>query len=110
MLAERLPPIGFDVTWRTTAAEALARSPPPSSTPSSPTSTCAKWTASSSATAIVRTHPEVPVIVITAFGNLDAAITAMRAGAYDFLTKPFDIRCWRSRSSAPSSTAACRPR
>jgi two-component system response regulator HydG len=35
--------------------------------------------------------PDVPVIVITAFGSMQAAIDAMRAGAYDFVTKPFDI-------------------
>jgi two-component system response regulator AtoC len=29
--------------------------------------------------------------VITAFGSLDAAIAAIRAGAYDFITKPFEI-------------------
>jgi DNA-binding NtrC family response regulator len=36
-------------------------------------------------------RPEVPVVVITAFGNLETAIAAIRAGAYDFLTKPFEI-------------------
>jgi DNA-binding NtrC family response regulator len=35
--------------------------------------------------------PDVPVILITAFGSLETAIGAIRAGAYDFLTKPFDI-------------------
>jgi two-component system response regulator HydG len=35
--------------------------------------------------------PDVPVVVITAFGTMNAAIEAMRAGAYDFITKPFDI-------------------
>lgn len=35
-------------------------------------------------------RPDTPVIVITAFGSLDTAISAMRAGAYDFLTKPFE--------------------
>jgi DNA-binding NtrC family response regulator len=34
---------------------------------------------------------DVPVIVITAFGSLDTAIAAIRAGAYDFITKPFEI-------------------
>jgi len=34
---------------------------------------------------------EVPVIVITAFGNMDTAIAAIRAGAYDFVTKPIDL-------------------
>jgi DNA-binding NtrC family response regulator len=35
--------------------------------------------------------PDVPVIVVTAFGSMNAAVEAMRAGAYDFITKPFDI-------------------
>jgi two-component system response regulator HydG len=35
--------------------------------------------------------PDVPVVVITAFGSMETAILAMRAGAYDFITKPFDI-------------------
>ena len=34
---------------------------------------------------------ELPVIVITAFGGSTAAIEAMRRGAYDYLTKPFDL-------------------
>ncbi len=36
-------------------------------------------------------RPDVPVLAMTAFGNLDIAIAAIRAGAYDFLTKPFEI-------------------
>ena len=35
--------------------------------------------------------PDLPVIMITAFGSLDAAVAAIRAGAYDFVTKPFDL-------------------
>ncbi len=34
---------------------------------------------------------DLPVIVITAFGGSTAAIEAMRRGAYDYLTKPFDL-------------------
>ncbi len=34
---------------------------------------------------------DVPVIVITAYGGSAAAIEAMRRGAYDYLTKPFDL-------------------
>ncbi|PAY19910.1 Fis family transcriptional regulator [Rhodopirellula sp. SM50] len=37
------------------------------------------------------TRPDVPVIVMTAFGTLETAITAMRAGAYDFITKPIEM-------------------
>ena len=40
---------------------------------------------------IVADRPDVPVLVITAFGSLDTAIAAIRAGAYDFLPKPFEI-------------------
>jgi two-component system response regulator HydG len=36
-------------------------------------------------------HPDLPVILITAFGNMESAIGAMRAGAYDFVPKPFDL-------------------
>jgi two-component system response regulator HydG len=40
---------------------------------------------------IVANRPDVPVIVITAFGNVDAAVAAIRAGAYDFIAKPVDL-------------------
>jgi two-component system, NtrC family, response regulator AtoC len=33
---------------------------------------------------------EVPVIVITAYGDIPSAVKAMKLGAYDFLTKPFN--------------------
>jgi len=39
---------------------------------------------------IVEHRPNLPVVVITAFGNLDTAVAAIRAGAYDFITKPFE--------------------
>ncbi|MCB9638408.1 MAG: sigma-54-dependent Fis family transcriptional regulator [Myxococcales bacterium] len=35
--------------------------------------------------------PDVPVILITAFGTMQMAIEAVRRGAYDFLTKPFEF-------------------
>jgi two-component system response regulator HydG len=38
----------------------------------------------------VANRPDVPVLVITAFGSLETAVAAIRAGAYDFLAKPFD--------------------
>jgi two-component system, NtrC family, response regulator AtoC len=40
---------------------------------------------------IVQSRPDIPVVVITAFGSLETAVAAIRAGAYDFITKPFDI-------------------
>jgi len=40
---------------------------------------------------IAANRPDLPVIVITAFGSLDTAIAAIRAGAYDFITKPLEL-------------------
>ncbi len=39
---------------------------------------------------VVRNQPGLPVILITAHGTVDAAVEALREGAYDFVTKPFD--------------------
>lgn len=36
-------------------------------------------------------RPEIVAIVVSAFGSLETAIAAIRAGAYDFVTKPFEI-------------------
>ncbi len=35
-------------------------------------------------------RPETPVILMTAFGSIDSAVQAMRAGAFDYITKPFE--------------------
>lgn len=40
---------------------------------------------------IKETRPELPVIIMTAFGTLQAAVQAMKRGAYDYITKPFDF-------------------
>jgi len=36
-------------------------------------------------------RPDTPVIVITAFGDMSAAINSIRAGAHDFINKPLDM-------------------
>jgi len=40
---------------------------------------------------IVTAHPDLPVILLTAHGTIDAAVAALRVRAHDFLTKPPDI-------------------
>ena len=40
---------------------------------------------------LTENRPDTPVIVITAFGNMSSAISAIRAGAYDFINKPIDM-------------------
>ena len=37
-------------------------------------------------------YGDVPIIVITAFGDLDNAVNAIRNGAFEYLTKPFDLK------------------
>jgi DNA-binding NtrC family response regulator len=39
---------------------------------------------------IKRDHPTQTVVMMTAFGQIDLAVEAMRMGAYDFITKPFE--------------------
>ncbi|MEN9558864.1 MAG: hypothetical protein RLZZ502_75 [Pseudomonadota bacterium] len=36
-------------------------------------------------------HPALPVIVMTAFSDLDSAVSAFQGGAFEYLAKPFDI-------------------
>ena len=40
---------------------------------------------------IQREVPHIPVAVITAFGSMEAAVEALKAGAYDFVSKPVDL-------------------
>ena len=44
---------------------------------------------------ISRQYPETPVAMITAYGNVDAAVTALKAGAFDFVSKPVDLAMLR---------------
>jgi len=36
-------------------------------------------------------HPDLPVIIITAFSDLDSAVAAFQGGAFEYLAKPFDV-------------------
>lgn len=40
--------------------------------------------------AVKEKNPLIPVILMTAFGSIETAVAAMKEGAYEFLTKPFD--------------------
>lgn len=44
---------------------------------------------------IQRHHPRLPVAVITAHGSIDSAIESMKAGAFDFVSKPVDLQALR---------------
>jgi two-component system response regulator PilR (NtrC family) len=44
---------------------------------------------------IAERYPETPVAMITAHGNVDAAVDALKAGAFDFVSKPVDLSVLR---------------
>ncbi len=44
---------------------------------------------------ISQKHPNTPVAMITAFGNVEAAVEALKAGAFDFVAKPVDLTVLR---------------
>ena len=54
---------------------------------------------------IRRRQPQLPVLLMTAYGDVDKAVAAMRGGACDFLMKPFEpetlLECVRRYAAAP---------
>jgi two-component system, NtrC family, response regulator PilR len=44
---------------------------------------------------IARDHPSLPVAMITAHGSVDSAVQALKAGAFDFVSKPVDLQVLR---------------
>lgn len=44
--------------------------------------------------------PELPIAVITAHGNMESAVRALKAGAFDFVSKPLDINILRNLVSS----------
>ncbi|ESQ16992.1 MAG TPA: sigma-54-dependent Fis family transcriptional regulator [Chromatiaceae bacterium] len=44
--------------------------------------------------------PKLPVAIITAHGNVDSAVAAMKAGAFDFVSKPLDLEILRNLINA----------
>lgn len=44
---------------------------------------------------ISRNYPRTPVAMITAFGNIELAVEALKAGAFDFVSKPVDLTVLR---------------
>lgn len=45
---------------------------------------------------IAEHHPEMPVAMLTAFGNVEAAVEALKLGAFDFVAKPVDLKVLRN--------------
>ncbi|HEB82862.1 MAG TPA: sigma-54-dependent Fis family transcriptional regulator [Gammaproteobacteria bacterium] len=48
-------------------------------------------------------HPDLPIAVITAHGNMESAVKALKAGAFDFVSKPVDLQILRNLISAATT-------
>jgi DNA-binding NtrC family response regulator len=83
---------GYDVAWRTSEHDALA-----TLEQESPFDVVVTDLNMSGAGGIAlcrrvaESFPDVPVVVLTAFGSLETAVQAIRAGAYDFINKPVEL-------------------
>ncbi len=49
---------------------------------------------------IQQTAPQLPVAIITAYGNVESAVRALKAGAFDFVSKPLDLQILRKLVSS----------
>jgi DNA-binding NtrC family response regulator len=87
-LAAGLAPRGFEVRWETSGEAALAALGGAELDVVLTDLNMRGMDGLALCERIVASRPDVPVVVITAFGSLETAIAAIRAGAYDFITKP----------------------
>jgi nitrogen regulation protein NR(I) len=55
--------------------------------------------------AVSERYPDVPVIMITAHGTVDTAVEALKLGAFDYVTKPFDRAEFRAVVSKAARTS-----
>jgi two-component system response regulator HydG len=82
---------GFEVSWRTDATTALAAISEGDFDVIVTDLNMPEVNGLELCERVTANRPDVPVVVITAFGSLDTAVAAIRAGAYDFITKPFEM-------------------
>ena len=52
---------------------------------------------------VQKNHPNIPIAVITAHGNMELAVNALKAGAFDFVSKPVDIQILRNLVSSATT-------
>jgi DNA-binding NtrC family response regulator len=84
--------LGHEVTYTTSPREALERVSRETFAAILTDLGMSEMTGLELCTRIIGTRPDIPVIVLTGNGSMAVAIEAMRAGAYDFLTKPLDVK------------------
>ncbi len=90
-LAEALPSARFEVTWRTSAETAFAELGNRDFDAVLTDLNMPGLNGIELCERITANRPDIPVVVLTAFGSMDSAVAAIRAGAYDFVTKPIEV-------------------
>jgi DNA-binding NtrC family response regulator len=90
LLEVRLIGRGFTVDWTTSPEAALERLASGDADVVLTDLKMAGMTGLELCERIVDRRPDVPVVVMTAFGTIETAIAAIRVGAYDFITKPVE--------------------
>jgi len=90
VLEGTLKALGYDVTYTTSPHDALERVAREAFDAILTDLRMSAMDGLDLCTRILGTRPDVPVIVVTGAASMEVAIAAMRAGAYDFLTKPLD--------------------
>src|SRR6266704_2677213 len=91
LLEARLAGRGFEVAWTTSAQAALDSLATAEVDAVLTDIKMARMSGLELCARIVASRPDLPVVVMTAFGTIETAIAAIRVGAYDFVTKPVEI-------------------
>jgi DNA-binding NtrC family response regulator len=59
-------------------------------------------------TRLRQSNDQVPVIIVTAFGSIETSVKAMKAGAYDYITKPLDLDELQAKVKRAAETSRLR--
>lgn len=89
-LAESLGRRGFDLTFRLSGEQALAAIAAEQPDVVIADINMGAMSGLELCRRVSELAPDVPVVLITAFGSMESAIGGLRAGAWDFITKPFE--------------------
>lgn len=89
-LAESLGRRGFDLTFRLSGEQALAAIATEQPDVVIADINMGAMSGLELCRRVSELAPDVPVVLITAFGSMESAIGGLRAGAWDFITKPFE--------------------
>jgi two-component system, NtrC family, response regulator AtoC len=88
LLSDMLRKRGFETTWKTSPDEALRLIGEQDIEAVLTDLNMQGMSGVDLCQAVVAIREDIPVVVMTGFGSMEAAVAAIRAGAYDFVTKP----------------------